>query len=78
MYGDSVDVMRTFTNFEDHRIEDFTVTDRILYRRGKRIIDDKCWRVCDVWIAGDQIINIAGQQIYPSDHRAVIAKMYFN
>ena len=50
IYGNDIDVMRTFTNFEDYRIEDFTITDRILYRNGNGNGENNNWNVCDVWI----------------------------
>ena len=78
MYGEDIDVMRTFTNFEDHRIEDPAITDRILYRNG---IGHDSWGVCDVWIAGDQPFSVQVneqeiEQVFPSDHRTVITKMF--
>ena len=78
IYGKDIDVMKTFTNFEDERIEDPTVADRILYRNG---ISGDSWNVCDVWIAGDQPFSIKVgekevEQVFPSDHRTVITKLF--
>ena len=82
IYGKDIDVMRTFTNFQDYRIEDFTITDRILYRNGKQTKTKQNptqkWNVCDVWIAGDSALNNITRDYFPSDHRTVIAKLYYN
>ena len=82
IYGKDIDVMRTFTNFEDYRIEDYTITDRILFRNGNTNANTnenrKLWQVCDVWIVGDSTLNIKNSYIFPSDHRGVITKLYYN
>ena len=78
IYGQKVDVMRTFTNFEDYRIEDFTRNDHIFYRHDKTEQETKQWNVCDVWIAGDESLNIDKKQTFPSDHRTVITQFYYN